>query len=226
MPKQPETHPWPAGERRSCELVIFDLDGTLVDSFGLFISIYNSLVGRYRLKPLSLDEAERLRQSSPCEIMARVGLPYRKLPWIARDFMSLMGQRRQETALFGGIGRVLHELHGRGVRLAVVSSNSLENCRRMLGDDIGGLMDWIEGGASLFGKHRRIRRVLAILGVQPGRAIYVGDQLPDADAARAAGVAFGAVSWGYGAPEALARQRPDITFARVEDQGLLAPRGP
>lgn len=203
------------------DLVIFDLDGTLVNSFDLFISIYGSLARRYRLTSLTLEDVGRLRHLSPREIMACVGMPYWRLPWVTREFVRLMGMRRGESGLFDGIGRILHELHDRGLRLAVVSSNSRKNCWRMLGSDIGSLMECIEGGAHLFGKHHRIRRVLNILGVQPSRAIYVGDQLSDADAARAAGVRFGAVSWGYGAPEALARKRPDIVFNHVEDMGLL-----
>ncbi|MFN4343361.1 MAG: HAD hydrolase-like protein [Azonexus sp.] len=204
--------------------MIFDLDGTLVNSFDLFVSIYNSLASRHRIRSLSIEDAERLRHLSPHKIMKWVGMPYWRLPWIARDFVRLMGQRQNEIDLFDGIERILYKLHDQGVQLAVVSSNSLENCQRMLGADICGLMDCIEGGAPLFGKHRRIQRVLTTLGVQPNRAIYVGDQLSDADAARAAGVLFGAVSWGYGAPEALARKRPDVMFSSIEDIGLLTIR--
>lgn len=206
---------------RYLDLVIFDLDGTLVNSFDLFVGIYNSLANRHRIKPLSIGDVERLRHLPPREIMKMVGMPYWRLPWIARDFVRLMGQRQNEMSLFDGFERILYDLHRRGVQLAVVSSNSLENCRRILGEDICGLMNCIEGGAHLLGKHRRIQRVLRTLGVQPNRAIYVGDQLSDADAARSAGVRFGAVSWGYGAPEALARQRPDIMFSSIEDIGLL-----
>jgi len=207
---------------RGClDLMIFDLDGTLVNSFDLFISVYNSLAKRHCIKSLSMGDVERLRYLSPREIMKWAGMPYWRLPWIARDFVRLMSQRQNEMRLFDGVERVLYELHEQCIRLAVVSSNSLENCQRMLGADICSRMDCIEGGASLFGKHRRIQRVLTTLGVQPNRAMYVGDQLSDADAARAAGVRFGAVSWGYGAPEALARQRPDIMFSSIEDISLL-----
>ena len=64
--------------------------------------------------------------------------------------------------------------------------------------------------------------VLNKLGIPPCRAIYVGDQLTDADAARAAGVAFGAVCWGYGAPQALARAAPEAMFETVDALRLLA----
>lgn len=60
------------------------------------------------------------------------------------------------------------------------------------------------------------------LGIQPCKAIYVGDQLTDADAARAAGVAFGAVCWGHGAPQALAQAAPEATFETVDALRRLA----
>ena len=58
-------------------------------------------------------------------------------------------------------------------------------------------------------------------------AIYVGDELRDADAARAVGIAFGAVTWGYATPEVLRARRPDRLFdERAADRpgaGRLAP---
>ncbi len=217
----PTLHPSPGAMARY-ELAIFDFDGTLADSFEFFIGAYNRLAAKYRLKPVRPGEVDPLRHRSPREIMAHVGLPRWKLPWVARDFVRLMRQQAGEVHLFGDIGRVLRQLDGQGVRLAVVTSNSVDNCRRVLGDDLSGLMACIDGGASIFGKRRRIDRVLRKLGVAPGRAIYVGDQLTDADAARAAGVAFGAVCWGYGAPQALGQARPEATFETVDALALLA----
>lgn len=83
-----------------------------------------------------------------------------------------------------------------------------------------------DGGSSIFGKRARIGRVLKKLGLRPSQAIYVGDQLTDADAARAAGVAFGAVCWGYGAPQVLAQASPEVSFETVDELRLLACRAP
>ena len=82
-----------------------------------------------------------------------------------------------------------------------------------------------ECGASMFGKRRRIARVLKAAGVPAQRAIYVGDQVTDAEAARAAGVAFGAVSWGYAARDALLSTRPDVLFERVAELAALGDIG-
>ncbi len=204
------------------DLVVFDMDGTLADSFGFFIRTHNLLSAKYHFQPIQAHEVELLRQRSPRDIMAHVGLPRWKLPCVARDFVRLMRRHGQDVCLFAGAERVLRDLHAHGIQLAVVSSNSVENCRRILGEDMCRLMSCIDGGASLFGKRTRLLRVLKKLGIQPRQAIYVGDQLTDADAARAAGVAFGAVCWGYGAPQALAQTWPEVTFETVDALRLLA----
>lgn len=193
-------------------LAIFDMDGTLADSFGFFIRVQNLLAAKHRFHPIQPHEVEHFRQRSPREIMAQVGLARWKLPFVARDFMRLTQQYGRDVRLFAGVEAVLRDLHANGMLLAVVSSNSEENCRRILGDDVCRLMAYIDGGASIFGKRARISRVLKKLGIRPIQAIYVGDQSTDAEAARAAGVAFGAVCWGYTAPEALARVSPEETF--------------
>ncbi|HRK84879.1 MAG TPA: HAD hydrolase-like protein [Alcaligenes faecalis] len=206
---------------RRYDLVMFDLDGTLADSLGFFIRTHNLLAAKYHFQPIQPHEVELLRQRSPCEIMDHLGLPRWKLPFVSRDFVRLMRLHGQEVCMFAGVERVLRDLHAHGLQLAVVSSNSVENSRRILGEDLCRLMSCIDGGASLFGKRTRILRVMKKLSIQPGQAIYVGDQLTDADAARAASVAFGAVCWGYGAPQALAQTSPEVTFETVDTLRLL-----
>lgn len=207
---------------RRYDLVMFDLDGTLADSLGFFIRTHNLLSAKYHFQPIQPHEVELLRQRSPREIMDHLGLPRWKLPFVARDLVRLMRLHGQQVCMFAGVERVLRDLHAHGLQLAVVSSNSVENCLRILGEDLCRLMSCIDGGASLFGKRTRILRVMKKLSIQPGQAIYVGDQLTDADAARAASVAFGAVCWGYGAPQALAQTSPEVTFETVDALRLLA----
>jgi phosphoglycolate phosphatase len=53
--------------------------------------------------------------------------------------------------------------------------------------------------------------------VAPEKVIYIGDEIRDAEAARAASVAFGAVTWGQHSVDALRAQNPDEFFNRVEE---------
>lgn len=206
---------------RRFDLAVFDLDGTLADSFAFFVTCHNRLARRHRFRPVAGHEMEMLRGWNPRRIMRHTGLPAWRLPWVARDFRRLMQEEGQAIACFPGVRDALHDLHARGVRLALVTSNSEANGRRILGEDVWGLLAHMECGASLFGKARRLRRVLARTGVAAVRAVYVGDQTSDAEAARQAGMAFAAVAWGYASAAALQACQPDVWLQDVADlQGL------
>jgi len=199
------------------ELAVFDLDGTLADSFPFFVSVQNTLARRHGYAEIHADDVERLRALSPRELMRHVGLPRWKLPFVARGFMQLMRDRRDPVPLFDGIADAMDHLHAHGVTLAVVTANAIDNTRCTLGEAQFARLRHVECGASMFGKARRLRRVLKATGIPAERAIYVGDQIPDGEAARAAGMAFGAVTWGYASREGLARCEPSEWFETPND---------
>ena len=63
-------------------------------------------------------------------------------------------------------------------------------------------------------------------GLTLSKAISIGDEVRDIEAARAAGIACGAVLWGYAAPEALRALGPELVFDRMEDiAGLIGNKG-
>lgn len=203
----------------SYDLIIFDLDGTLADSFAFFVSVHNQLADRHGFRRIAPAEIDALRGRSAREVMRHVGLPRWKLPWVARSFVRLM--RAADIPLFAGVGPTLQQLQQSGVALALVSSNAADNCRRILGDDHWRRLAHVECGVSIFGKRRRIARVVRATGIDPARTIYVGDQITDAEAARAAGVAFGAVAWGYATRASLERLQPAHVFDAVENLASL-----
>jgi phosphoglycolate phosphatase len=199
------------------DLAIFDIDGTLADSFPFFVGLQNRLAAMHGFRRIEPDEVESLRGWPARDLMRHVGLPRWKLPFVARSYIRLMRDEGHHVGLFAGVDDALTALHARGVRLAVVTSNSAENARRVLGEANWQRLVHAECGASMFGKRRRLARVLEVARVPASRAIYVGDQVMDADAARGAGIAFGAVAWGYATPERLRASDPDVVFERIED---------
>lgn len=207
---------------RRHDLAIFDLDGTLADSFGFFLANHNRLAEKHRFASIAGHEVEMLRGLGPREIMRHTGLPAWRLPLVARDFRRLMQEEGKAIACFPGAREALHQLHARGMQLALVTSNSVENSRRILGDDTWRLLAHVECGASIFGEARRLRRVLARTGIPAPRAIYVGDQGSDAEAARQAGVAFAAVTWGYATAAALEAFEPEVWLRDVAELQALA----
>ena len=204
-------------------LVIFDLDGTLVDSFPWFLRSINDVADRFGFRRVADEDIEPLRHASTREILARLEVPLWKLPMIGRRMRRLKAEQAAGIALFDGAEAMLRALADAGLRLALVSSDSEANARLKLGASAALFSDF-DCSASLFGKAAKFRRVLRRTGIAPVQTIAVGDETRDIEAARAAGIACGAVTWGYAAPQALRACGPDLVFERIDDiaRGLLA----
>ena len=201
---------------RRYDLLIFDFDGTLADSFPFFVDVFDTLADSHRFRRLDRCRLDELRGADLPQIMRHVGLPRWKLLPVAMHFRALMAERIGEIRLFDGIDGVLRDAARRGTRLAIVSSNSEANVRAVLGAEAS-LFFHYECGAALFGKRRRLRRVVHASGMAGDRVLCVGDELRDIDAAHAEGLDFGAVGWGYTTPDALSARAPALMFGTVAE---------
>jgi phosphoglycolate phosphatase len=200
-------------------LAIFDMDGTLADSYPWFARNLNSVADRFRFRRIEPDEVETLRRLDAARILERLDVPRWKLPLIARHMRALKAQHIGEIALFPGVDGMLRDLKTAGIRTAVVSSDAEANVRRTLGAENAARIDHYACGASLFGKQAKFRQVLRRSGIAARDAIAIGDELRDAEAARQAGIAFGAVAWGYTSVEALQAASPAHVFFSVDEIG-------
>ncbi len=177
----------------------------------------NGVADRYRFRRVSADEVENLRRLGAREILRHLGIPRWKVPLIARHMHGLAARDADSLRLFPGIGAMLAGLADAGVELAVLSSNREDVVRRVLGPEQAGRIARWSCGASVFGKARRLRRLVAATRLPPGRVLCVGDEIRDHEAARAAGCAFGAVAWGYTDGPALAALGPDHLFGSPDE---------
>ena len=193
-------------------LIVLDFDGTLADSFDWFCSVLNGVADRYRFRRVEAHEVEGLRLQGARAIVAHLGIPRWKLPLIARHMHALAARDAARIALFPGVTGMLADIAAAGVPLAILSSNRLDTVRRVLGPDNAARIDAYACGASIFGKARRLRALLARTGIAADRALCIGDEIRDLEAARALGFPFGAVAWGYTEAQALADLGPDHLF--------------
>jgi phosphoglycolate phosphatase len=206
-------------------LAIFDLDGTLADSFPWFRQHLNAVAKRYRFRAVSEEDVEMLRHASTREILDYLEVRWWKIPLIARHMRQLKTAHAASIPLFDGIETMLTTLAAGGIRLALVSSDTEANAREKLGPSAALFSDF-DCSASIFGKAQKFRRVVKRSGIDPREAIAIGDETRDIEAARAAGIACGAVTWGYAAPRALRDRAPDLVFERMEEiaEALLEAR--
>lgn len=204
------------------ELLIFDFDGTLADSFPFFLDVFDTLADAHGFRRLERERLDVLRHYDLRQMMQHVGLPRWKLLPVGVHFRSLMAQNISRIQLFEGMREFLRAAAAKGVQLAIVSSNSEENVRMVLGGDAA-LIRHYECGVALFGKRRRLRHVLRCSGVAPDKVLCLGDEVRDIEAAHGAGLDFGAVAWGYTAPQALQARAPRHVFATIADmEAMLA----
>jgi len=206
-------------------LAIFDLDGTLADSFPWFLRVINDIADRFGFRRVAAEDIEGLRHASTREILSQLEVPLWKLPAIARHARRLKAEAASEISLFAGVEAMLRTLTENGVQLALVTSDSEANAREKLGP-AAVLFSHFDCSASLFGKPAKFRRVIRRAGVEPAQVIAIGDEVRDIEAARAVGIACGAVCWGYAAPAALRALGPDFMFAQINEITNIAGRVP
>ena len=140
---------------RRYDLVLFDFDGTLADTYPWFVGVLNTVADRYRFRRIEPDQVEALRGAGAREILKRQQVPRWKLPLIARHMRALKSGRK--IALFPGVEDAFAALRGAGIRIAMVSSDSEANVRATLGPELAALVDVYACGASLFGKAAKFR---------------------------------------------------------------------
>lgn len=202
------------------ELIIFDFDGTLVDTLPWLLRHLDEITDRFGIRRVDPSEVESLRTLSARELMRHLKVPVWRLPAISAHVRRLAKGDWESLSVFPGIFDSLDTLHRNGAKIAVVSSNSKEIIRLILQPALS-IICHIEGAVPLFGKAARLRRVTRSVGVDCTSVLSVGDEIRDAVAAWKAGIAFGAVGWGMTNPKTLLAQSPSKFFGCVEDLKLL-----
>lgn len=206
------------GTLPSCtEAVVFDFDGTLADSFPWFAAELNALARDWGFRQVAAADATRLRHLSAEVIFRELCVPRWKLPLIVRDLRRRMTRDIESIVLFAGIERLLNRLAESPLRVAVMSSNAIENIRTVLGPSVCADIEAFECGVSLNGKQQRLKRLSRRLGLPTDRLLYIGDEVRDIEAARRAGSQAGAVTWGYNCESALRAKAPDRLFRQVSE---------
>lgn len=202
--------------------IVFDLDGTLVDTAPDLINALNHVLVREGLSPLPLASARNLIGAGARKLLER-GLeaegrfvPPEEMNRLAADFIDHYAEHiAVESRPFEGLEAALDTLAARGCRLAVCT-NKLEWLSNRLLDELGLSTRFAAiCGADTFGVAKPdpaiLRQTILKAGGEVSHAVMVGDAGTDVGAARRAGVPVIGCTFGY----------TDVPIAELDPDGLI-----
>lgn len=203
--------------------IVFDLDGTLVDSFDDISAAFRRSFHVIGIEPPTTGDVRSL-----------IGKPLRDMyaPWAPADVLdALIDEYRRDYAVrcadrtrpFPGIVELLDALRARGHGLAVATTKTTWMARTVMGRlGIEDRVDHVQGTDGF--PHKPAPDVIAhaLAGVGRPGAWMIGDAVSDVVAGRAAGLRTCAVTWGVHSETALRAAQPDEVVTTVDDlQSLL-----
>ena len=192
------------------DLVIFDLDGTLLDTVEDLRAALNYALERAGYAPKTKDEMRRIIGGGVYNHVVNAlpkgtGKPI--IGGIFAEFKARYNAHNNDTTRpFPGVVEMLKALKGAGIKVAVNSNKLDEDSRALVAAHFPGLIDMAIGDRE--GVPRKpapdsANEIMAALGVQPGRTLYVGDGDSDLLTAQNAGTDAAWVTWGYRRAEEL-----------------------
>lgn len=204
------------------ELLIFDFDGTLIDSKDDIATSVNLTLGDLGL-PLRLPEeifsfvgdgVKRLLRLSVGE--ENVALYEEALRIFRRHYLS---HCLDTTRFYPGMDRVIETLSG--VKKAIATNKSMEYTLAIV-EGLGlrahfAAIESPEDSSELKPDPGMLLRILSTLKISPEGAVLVGDSTNDVRAAKAAGIRACAVGYGYGDREKVTALEPDFYCEKPEE---------
>jgi phosphoglycolate phosphatase len=192
------------------DVVLLDLDGTLLDTRRDLVASTNHVRATFGLTPLDAHEVERLVGHGARVLVKRaLGTEHADVDEEegVRCFLEHYGEHcLDHTQPYPGMGELVRSLSSQGVRCAVLTNKPEQLSRKILGGL--GLLDalvTVVGGDTFPERKphpRGVEHVLERCAADRSRAVLVGDSAVDVETARAAGIAMCGVLWGFD-PEGL-----------------------
>jgi HAD superfamily hydrolase (TIGR01509 family) len=203
------------------ELIIFDLDGTLVNAYPAITSSFNHTMQRLGYPVQSPEIVRRAVGGGDRNLL---------LPFVRKSHLDCAlaiyrrhhaGALKKLAVLMPGAGKILREMKQHNLKLAIASNRPrrfslilLENLgiRRLF--DAVVCKDMVR-----FGKPHplMLNTIMRLLHVAPHKTVYVGDMIVDIEAGKRAHVFTVAVTTGSNSAQELRASHPDILLATVAD---------
>jgi len=207
--------------------IIFDFDGTLIDSYEAIAESLNHVRQSYGLDPVGIDEVKNL-VGHGLEHLIQTSVGQDRIDeGVQRFRQCYAGICEQKTRILPQVKDTLEELDRRGYQMAIATNKPSYFAR-----DILRSLEMEHLFAEVLGPNdverpkpdpEMLEIIMMRVGLSPEEVVYVGDMLLDIEVAQRAGVAVYAVPTGSATREALLAGRPDRLLHRFSDLLTVLP---
>ncbi len=203
-------------------LVMFDLDGTLIDSVPDLAEAVDRMLVEMGRAPAGVEKVRDWVGNGARVLVRRAlagGLDHAAVGEAETEealarFLDIYADCHNLTALYPGVHELLEALSTTAVELAVVTNKPERFVAPLLEQvGLGGYFRWIIGGDTLPQQKpdpAALLQVMHLAGVEAAQSLFIGDSRNDVLAARAAGVPCIAVSYGYNHGRPIAEEKPGL----------------
>ena len=221
---------WNDEMSQAVKLVIFDWDGTLFDSVGQIVKSLQFAATQFK-QPLTEADAKSIIGLGLPEVAQRL---FPAVPELHAEILQSYSEHyvanSSHDVWFNGVAEMLHDLHAKGVKLAVATGKSRKGLDRVLQQTQSTHL-FVATRAASETKSKpdplMLQEILDQTGISAEQAIMVGDTSYDLEMAQNIGMPRIGVTYGVHLPEVLERYHPlavvdnvstlrDVLMAKVE----------
>lgn len=199
-------------------VILFDLDGTLVDSLQDLTDAVNHMLTRFGRKPLELSQVRQLVGKGARNLVQRAlntDSPEEINEGLAAFTTFNELHIADHSRLYPGVRDLLQQLADGGMRMAIISNKNEALSRLILKTlEIEAYFDLIAGGdsfAEMKPSPLPLTKIITAFNCAPAHAIMIGDSINDIQAGNRAGIVTIGCTWGYGGADELCEAQYQAT---------------
>jgi len=216
-------------------LVMFDLDGTLMDSVPDLAAAVDKMLMLLGRAPAGIERVRDWVGNGSRVLVRRALAGQLEHDGVADEladealalFMQAYAGGHELTAVYPGVRECLDWLREREVKLAIITNKPAQFIEPLLEEKgLAGYFDWLVGGDTLPQQKPDPAALFWVMdkaGVAPGESLFVGDSRNDVRAAKAATVRCVALTCGYNHGEPIADEQPALVLDDLRELVASAP---